>query len=108
MANDWKEKTNKDFNEMVNVREKKGQETVGVYKGCRIVERDEQSSTVHSIDIKGKTFDFWGTGQLNYLLKDVEEGTEVKIVYNGLEKITMKKNGRKMTKECHQFQLYTK
>ena len=105
---EWKKIANKDFNPMIFIHQEQGQETTGIYKGVRLIEKDGESSAVHSIDIDGKTHDFWGTGQLNYLLKQVDEGTEICIIYTGLEKITMKKNGKKMTKEVHQFEVYSK
>lgn len=105
---EWKKVSNKDFNPLINVREKKGQETTGVYRGIRIVEKEGDTSSVHSIEQNGVVSDFWGTGQLNYLLKSVEEGAEVKIVYLGLEKVTMKIKGKKVSKECHQFEVFSK
>jgi hypothetical protein len=108
MANEWKKKTAGEFNPMVNVKEKVGQITEGVYKGSKEIEKDGDVSVVHTIIIKGVEHDFWGTGQLNMLLSDVEASTNVRIVYNGLVDAQVKIKGKKVKKQVHNFDVFTK
>lgn len=100
---EWKQAKGSKFNDMINVKEKKGQLTKGIYKGRRDVEIDGDVSVVHSIEIDKVVKDFWGTGSLNFKLAEVPADSEVQIIYNGMVKGTVNVKGKKVTKEIHDF-----
>ena len=106
---EWKSTSGFDSLPLVNVKEKVGQETVGVFKGTRhFVDKDKQTQTVHKLEQDGKLVEFFGSGLLNWLLdpsnEKVNVGDEIMIVYKGLETPT-KKAGKG---NRHQFELFTR
>ncbi len=52
-------------------------------------------------DTNGEEFALWGSGLLDYLLKDVPDGTRVRIFYDGKTKV------KGIKQECHQYRVYT-
>lgn len=105
---EWKKQGGGNYNPMIDIKEEVGKETVGVYKGSRKVNVNGDESIVHTIEIDKVENDFWGAGQLNYLLKEVEAGTEVRIVYKGKESVKIKVGKKNLTKEVHQFEVFTR
>ncbi len=101
-----RQKAGQKFDETIDIKSKVGQETTGYYKGAKSV---EGFGTVHSIVIDEKPLSFWGTGSLNYRLKDVPVNSRVWITYSGIQKdvevkITDKKgNVKTMKKDVHTF-----
>jgi hypothetical protein len=113
-ANDgaWKKLTSFDGNPIFDFDgHKKGASIIGAYKGSRTIEKVD--SLIHTIVTDNGVFDFWGTGQLNFMLKDIPADTEIKIVYCGKENATVtfeNKKGKEVTqkKAIHKFEVYTK
>lgn len=102
---EWKKKSIEQ-NPLFNFEDrKKGSSIEGIYLGTREVMIEGKVSLMHAIETKKGVFDFWGTGHLNFLLKDIDKKTELKVVYMGTEKIKTKKYGKK---ETHIFEVYTK
>jgi len=96
---DWQE-AGFESNPMVNVKEKEGTETIGLYKGSREVKVDGKLCKIHSIEINGALNDFWGTGQLDYRLSEIKPDTEIKVVYAGTEKV------KGIKQPVHQFKVF--
>lgn len=83
----------------------KGVSIEGIYLGVRDVPKTE--SVMHSIETESGVFDFWGSGQLNYLLAQVKVDQEIKVVYQGLVKVKVDIKGKKVSKEIHQYEVFT-
>lgn len=94
-----------DFNPVFKF-DKEGVELKGVYKGSREVVTSLGDSIVHSIEAPTGTFDFWGTGKLNYLLRDIENGKKIKIIYLGKVEAKIKVGKRNIKKDIHDFDLF--
>lgn len=110
---DWKKVGKKEFNETINFK-KDGDELIGTYKGSKDVTTSYGEQQVHTVERNdGREVDFFGSGQLNNLLAEVEIGTDVKIIYHGKKPTKIKlttKSGkeRQVTKDIHQFEVFTK
>ena len=96
--------------------DKPGQELAGTYRGSRLVEKT--GSLIHSVIVDGELKNFWGSGLLDYLLKDVKAGTDVKVVFKGKQKVKItykgkdKKSGKVKNitgnREVRQYEVYTR
>lgn len=73
---------------------------VGLYRGAEERTTDVGTNLLHTIDVDGKTFNFFGTTLLNQALAGVPDGTMVKIEHTGQTLRT--KRGFRM-KEFHVF-----
>ena len=56
---------------------------IGVYRGAEERTTKLGTNVVHTIEIDGVTWNFFGTTLLNQALERVKEGTTVKIEYTG-------------------------
>lgn len=106
---EWQEKKMSEFNDTFTFA-KKGDTLEGRYEGSHEITTGLGESTVHTLKTGQGLIDFFGSGQINWILKDVQVGTMVKIVYNGKVKAKVKagKGGKKISKEVHNFRVYTK
>lgn len=100
---EWVEQKTGNYNPVFRF-EKKGAELEGVYRGSRLVEKI--GSQVHTVETKDGLVDFWGCGKLDYLLKGVEAGTEIKIVYQGMISAKVKINNKNVSKDIHDYKLF--
>jgi hypothetical protein len=104
----WTEKTQGNFNRVFKF-EAKGDELQGIYAGKRPVKLEKDTVEMHSVTLDTlEVVDFWGTGKLNYLLEGVDAGTEIRIEYLGKISAKIKINGRSVTKEIHDYKLFTR
>ena len=105
--NEWVERKAGEFNETFEFN-KKGDTLIGVYRGSREVNTGLGVSVVHTVEVDKDTLnDFWGTGKSNYLLKDIPEGTRIKLVYLGMTEAKVQIGKRKVNKQIHDYQLWT-
>lgn len=106
-------KSVKEFSNLIDVKEEKGQKTTGKYLGSYIytskTKKDKDGKPkqflVHKIDITDsegtKECQFFGSGQLDSLLRDkVKIGQTIDIIYEGMEEIDHPEFGKT---ESHQF-----
>ena len=103
----WTKKTAGDYNETFKFS-KEGDSIEGNYLGSKEIETALGDSIVHTIDCKGIKLDFFGTGKLNFLFRDVKVKEEVKIVYLGKVPAKIKVGKKKINKDIHDFELYTR
>lgn len=81
----------------------------GNFVGSREVADDEgRVSKIYTIKTEKGLTDFWGTGQLNFLLSspEVVEGAMIELVYNGKKPAKIKIGKKVMEKDVHNFELY--
>lgn len=72
------------------ILKKKGQEVRGVYVSRHERDRSkmkfkDSSPYIYTFENEGEKFSIFGFGLLDYLMKDISEGEEVRIVYGGKE-----------------------
>jgi hypothetical protein len=103
MAKEWQKVAQGEYNRMYTFA-KKGDSLEGIYQGVR----NAGEGVVHCFKVGKDLTDTWGKGKLNYLLKNVATGTEVKIVYLGLVNASLKIKGRNVKKDIHDFELFTR
>lgn len=97
----WKSKLN--FSPIMKIEA--GQAIEGVYGGSRRVEKI--SSLLHKIEVAGISYDIYGCGSLDAQLKDIDEGTKVKILYSGKKSATVQIGGKAVKKDVHNYVVYT-
>jgi len=78
----------------------------GIYRGSRHIEKVD--SEMHTIETETGIFDFWGSGLLNFLLKDEQDGAEIRVVYQGMKKATVQIGKKSVKKDCHQYDVFTR
>lgn len=106
-------KSVKEFSNLIDITKKAGQFIEGVYlKSYKYTPEKEKnkenpkSYTVHVFDIKDESGNYkevqmFGSGALDYLIKKVSPGANVKVVYEGLtEEEVETEHGKK---RIHQF-----
>lgn len=106
MANEKRTKLGQgDFNPIFSFK-KAGDNISGIFKGTRFVE--VAGSNIHTIETADGEFDLWGTGKLDYLLKDLPVKTKVEIKYLGQieAKVKIGKKGKRTKKQIHDFEAY--
>jgi len=87
-ANEWKEAG---ANYPETMRFEKGDSIIGILMERKVVaiefgkgkKKEKKNVNCYIVDVKGTLRTIWGTGQLDYLLKDVKDGEEVNITYQG-------------------------
>lgn len=104
-STEWKEAKTGSYNPLFKF-DKKGAEIQGVFRGSRFVEKT--SSTIHTIETADGEVDFWGCGKLDFLLKEIAPGTEVRIVYQGMISAKVKIGKKNVTKDIHDYKLFTR
>lgn len=58
-------------------------ELVGTYLATKEVDTKHGKREVHQFNVDGEDVDAWGTAILNSRMKDIESGTDVKVVKTG-------------------------
>ncbi len=103
----WQEQKAGEFNETFEFA-KKDDTLIGVYRGKKEVNTGLGVSIVHTVEVSKDTLnDFWGTGKSNFLLRDIPEGTKIKLVYLGKVEAKILIGKRKVSKQIHDYQLFT-
>jgi len=77
-----------------------GDEVIGKYiETKQIHTKDDKDRTIYILEVAGVEKTLWGSGLLDYLMKDVKAGQTIRVVYNGKETVEIKGKKRK----CNQF-----
>ena len=102
----WVKKQSGNFNETFKFK-KKGDTLEGVLLSRKNVEGLYKETIVYTMELKdGKQVDFFGSGKLDYLLKDIDDKTKVKIVYLGKVSAKIRVGKRLMAKDINDFDVY--
>ena len=92
-----------EYNPVFNLTDKEGNELEGKYQGSRTFKNNQGNDQVmHTVILEdGTEMDFYGAGQLDYLIREnVTEGKQIKVRYFG------KKKMKDSTQMAHNFAVY--